>query len=205
MAPHDDPDPEPPATTPPLPPEDRLWRHPSELGPWAAGRLTAEQATGQRATPDPTPRRSVVAGVCLAGLFVAIGGLWLSRPGVEPTEVASPRTTTSIAATSLVTPVAVAASPMSRRTTVDPGPDRPGRLAVEIGDVDGAVVVSVSPDGAAAHAGIAPGDRIVAVDGRLVAHSTALLQGLARTRPGQTVEVIVHRSGDLVRLTVTLE
>lgn len=68
-----------PESTPPLPPEDRLWRHPSEL----AGGVPAP-AAWPSATPPPAHRgsRAVVAlaSAGLAGALVAAGVMWFARP-----------------------------------------------------------------------------------------------------------------------------
>ena len=64
---------------PPLPPEDRLWRHPSELG----GGTPAPAAW---ATPPPShqgrgPNALLALGAaCLAGAVVAVGVMWFTRP-----------------------------------------------------------------------------------------------------------------------------
>ncbi|HWJ64927.1 MAG TPA: S1C family serine protease [Acidimicrobiales bacterium] len=68
-----------PETTPPLPPEDRLWRHPSEL----AGGIPAP-AAWPAATP-PAPHRGsralvALASAGLAGALVAVGVMWFTRP-----------------------------------------------------------------------------------------------------------------------------
>lgn len=80
MAPDDDPDDERlPAELPPSP-DDRLWRHPSEL---AAG-IRPPSAWGGAASTPPTPGRTVVAGAlagaCLVGAMVAVGAMWATRP-----------------------------------------------------------------------------------------------------------------------------
>lgn len=64
----------------PLPQEDRLWRHPSELGSGSRG-------PDMWAVPRTTDRRDprslalgALAGACLAGAAVAFGAMWLTRP-----------------------------------------------------------------------------------------------------------------------------
>lgn len=56
------------------------------------------------------------------------------------------------------------------------------------------VVSAVQPDSAAARAGIAPGDRIVAIDGRATARFEDV-QSVVRLRPGQTLTLTVERGG----------
>lgn len=86
-----------PETTPPLPPEDRLWRHPSEL----AGGVPAPAAWSPP-TGSPTHRSSralvAMASAGLAGALVAAGVMWFARPTrvvVEQGEPAGAKTTAS--------------------------------------------------------------------------------------------------------------
>lgn len=73
----DDPEDERPASDRLLPPEDRLWRHPSEL----AGTVGAPHALGPApASSRRTPALTVLAGACLAGAVVAFGAMWIARP-----------------------------------------------------------------------------------------------------------------------------
>ena len=72
-------DEEEPRTDPPLPPEDRLWRHPSEV---AGG--TPLPAAWPLPKPAPAPSRTLVVGAmvsaALAGAMVAMGLMWITRP-----------------------------------------------------------------------------------------------------------------------------
>lgn len=82
MAPDHDPDDERLGPDDPLPPEDRLWRHPSEL---AAGvEPPAAWFEGHPRDPAPVGRRSLavgaMAGACLAGAVMAVGAMWIARP-----------------------------------------------------------------------------------------------------------------------------
>lgn len=86
-----------PRADPPLPPEDRLWRHPSEL---ADG--TPPPGAWPALTPRPAPRRSLafaaLAGACLAGAAMAVGVMWLARPTrvvVEPADPIAARSITT--------------------------------------------------------------------------------------------------------------
>jgi S1-C subfamily serine protease len=78
-----EPDDDRPVGDDPLPPEDRLWRHPSEL---AAG-INPPGAwfdAPARATSSLDVRRTLlvgaVAGACLAGAVMAAGAMWFTRP-----------------------------------------------------------------------------------------------------------------------------
>ena len=88
-------DEEDPMPHPPLPPEDRLWRHPSELG----GGTPAPAAW---ATPPPShegrgPNALLALGAaCLAGAVVAVGVMWFTRPTKVVVEDAKRFTTRSV-------------------------------------------------------------------------------------------------------------
>jgi regulator of sigma E protease len=56
------------------------------------------------------------------------------------------------------------------------------------------VVSAVQPESAAARAGLAPGDRIVAIDGRAIARFEDI-QATVRLRPGQALTLTVERDG----------
>ena len=68
----------------------------------------------------------------------------------------------------------------------------------------GALVSSVTAGGPAAAAGLAPGDVLVAVDGRKVADATELIVAVRSKTPGDTVRLTVDRDGRSSEVTVTL-
>ena len=83
-----------------------------------------------------------------------------------------------------------------------------GRIGVTIQDVNaqlaesfgldrprGALVSSVEKDGPAAHAGVAPGDVILAVDGRPIERYGELSSQIAAMRPGTDANLALWRSG----------
>jgi len=82
-------------------------------------------------------------------------------------------------------------------------PDAPGYLGVSIGDHHGRLIVERVVRGGPAHeAGINVDDELIAFgEERLPG---AIDEAMARTRPGETVEVLVARRGLLRRLTATL-
>lgn len=61
------------------------------------------------------------------------------------------------------------------------------------------VVTAVQPESAAARAGIAPGDRIVAIDGRTTPRFEDV-QAVVRLRPGQALTLTVERAGSTLSL-----
>lgn len=83
-----------------------------------------------------------------------------------------------------------------------------GRLGVAVQEVsqalarsfglaspDGALITMVEPDGPAAHAGLQPGDVVLAVDGKPVAESADLLGTVALMRAGRQADLLVWRAG----------
>ncbi|CAN5598956.1 trypsin-like peptidase domain-containing protein [soil metagenome] len=108
----EDPDEDPSGLGPPLPPEDRLWRHPSEVG--AAGPPRA-QPPGAAQTVPPHPPRTPWGIVALAGAAGAVLALGLMAatgelgPDAERqvTQRARPAVTEPVAAT---TPIEGAAA-----------------------------------------------------------------------------------------------
>jgi putative serine protease PepD len=77
-------------------------------------------------------------------------------------------------------------------------------VADQAGQPLGVGVVSVTPGGPAARAGIRPGDIIVAIDGTPTPTAQALGAALAELRPGQKVSVTIERGGTKRQLQVTL-
>jgi serine protease Do len=93
-----------------------------------------------------------------------------------------------------------------------------GRIGVEIGQIpresldefglknrEGALVSAVSPGGAAAKAGLEPGDVIIAYNGRPVKNSNELVSAVTATRPGTSVPVRIMREGKEQTLSVTVD
>jgi serine protease Do len=69
----------------------------------------------------------------------------------------------------------------------------------------GAIVASVVPDGAAAQAGVKPGDVIVEFNGRAVERSGDLVKMVVATAPGTSVPLKVLRDKKPTTLTITVE
>jgi S1-C subfamily serine protease len=80
------------------------------------------------------------------------------------------------------------------------------QVAKELGvpDTAGALVVDVVPGGPADRAGIKPGDVITSLADKPIANAEELLTTLRQLKPGQQVPVVVKRSGQERRLSVTL-
>ncbi len=93
-----------------------------------------------------------------------------------------------------------------------------GRIGVGIGavpadavdefgleDRNGAVVLNVVPGGAAARAGLEPGDVIVAFNGVPVRRQNELVAMVTATRPGTTVPVRIVRDREEQAISITIE
>jgi len=93
-----------------------------------------------------------------------------------------------------------------------------GRIGVGIGpipadavdefglkDRNGAVVLNVAPGGAAAKAGIEPGDVVIAYNGKVIRNRDELVAMVTATRPGTTVPVRIVRDRQERNLNVTVE
>ena len=78
----EEPDHDHPRADGPLPPDDRIWRHPSELGPDQGRSPDRAGHGGKKTLPSSRAPLSVgaLAGACLAGAVVAFGAMWLTRP-----------------------------------------------------------------------------------------------------------------------------
>lgn len=136
----------------PLPPEDRLWRHPSELGatePSAPAPLAVAAASSRPAEPRRALRLAVLASACLTGAVAAVAVTWIANPPEGPRstdrEAAAGSTgSATFSAPTSWTDLAAAAAPglvAVRSGSPDPGSDASG-VGLAIGD--GAVLVPAS-------------------------------------------------------------
>ena len=93
-----------------------------------------------------------------------------------------------------------------------------GRIGVSVGPVPregyedfgltsraGAIVASVAPGGAAAKAGLEPGDVIIQFKGRAVSNRDELVKMVVATQPGTTVPVKILRNKQERTLNVTID
>jgi len=151
----------------PLPPEDRIWRHPSELG--------AVAAPERRRRPGARAVAAAAAGALLVG-----GAAVVLDAGGE----GAPTTSTTLAAavdTALTAPRAPAWLGVH-------GTD------ATAGD-GGALVGQVAADGPGHRAGLRPGDVVARVDGRPTGSMHDLVLALRRHAPGDVVVLAVVRDG----------
>ncbi len=205
-----------PETTPPLPPEDRLWRHPSELAggvPVPAAWLPPSPPSGHRGARTV----AALAGAGLAGALVAVGVMWFTRP----TRVVEQAAPTGAPKAAVETSAAFApAAVSSEDLTADVAPslvrveaeidgawststglvlDDQGTIAVITSVVDGATTVMVTDhhgDRIPAHltgSDPATGITVLVADGDVGSPLTA---EAADARAGQPVAVISTSSAD---------
>jgi serine protease Do len=93
-----------------------------------------------------------------------------------------------------------------------------GRIGVGIGavpadavdefglkDRNGAVVLNISPGGAADRAGLEPGDVILSYNGKPIRNRDELVAMVTATRPGTTVPVVIMRDRNQRTVSVTVE
>ena len=187
-----EPPPDDDAYRPPLPPQDRVWRHPSEFA--------AEQAraAGARGGPGHTHLRSVLTvGITAAVVVVAVvivgGALELSHTPQAPAgqvvrlTSSSMRPTTSLASTA--------------------GLDASPRVRLGIAGIDTAFGVQVTQctlGSAAAMAGLRAGDVLVSVDHERVLRMADVVDALRDVTPRSHVVVTVVRDGAHLELDIAL-
>jgi len=84
--------------------------------------------------------------------------------------------------------------------------DVTAELAKEKGidQIEGVYINSVRPDGAAREAGLREGDVIISINKVRVNSSSQLQEQVSRYRPGEKVEVVIRRDGDLKQFDVIL-
>jgi serine protease Do len=76
--------------------------------------------------------------------------------------------------------------------------------ALKLKNTEGSLVADVTPDGPADKAGIKRGDVIVEFDGKKVENSIQLRNLVAQVPPGKTVEMVLIRNGNEMKLDVRL-
>jgi serine protease Do len=72
-------------------------------------------------------------------------------------------------------------------------------------DKNGALIATVSPNSAAAKAGLEPGDVVIAYNGKPIRNSEDLVQAVIGTRPGSTVPVRIMRDRQEQTKSITVE
>lgn len=133
----------------PLPPEDRLWRHPSELGAAGAAAptpLPLAATASEPAEPRRALRLAVLASACLTGAVAALAITWMANPPEEPRSGGRELATESTGAATFSAPtswpdLAAAAAP-GLVAVRSGGPDAAsGRHGVGLALGEGAVLV----------------------------------------------------------------
>jgi S1-C subfamily serine protease len=183
---------------PPPHPDDRLWRHPSEL---AASR-----------SPVVHPRHRGLHWGAVAALgtaSVVLAGAAALLVGVRSPADVDGALQQQASVTRLVPETTATTS-----TLVTPTPepfldDSIDRLGIEVRDrptADGVAIAAVDPDGPAADSGLGADDVIVGVEGTVVTDLSTLTGALADHDDGDIVEVVVQPAdGTEDPVTIELE
>lgn len=231
--PDDHQDPEEHAAGPLLPPEDRLWRHPSELGshPFSS---PAQVATAPRSNGGDS-HIGALALACLAGVALVAGALWVTWPR-ESAELAgssgdtqvddtprpdpSPSVTAAQGATESLTASDGARTRLFGLSPAEPQAlaAAPARLGVQVIEltvplveligsraaIEAVEVVEVEIGSAAERFGLQPGDVITAVGPQRIGSASELVEAVTSHEPGDEVTVEVLRRGERHRFRVQL-
>jgi Do/DeqQ family serine protease len=78
------------------------------------------------------------------------------------------------------------------------------REALGVDAAQGAIVVEVEPDSAAADVGLQPGDIVLSVDGEMIEGSGDMRNRIGMLSPGQTIDMMIMRDNAEIALSVTL-
>jgi serine protease Do len=81
-----------------------------------------------------------------------------------------------------------------------------GWLGVSVEDVDngGVIIAGVEHDGPALHAGVHPGDMVLALNGNHIDTARSLIRAVAAIPPGDVAHLTVRRQGHEVELPITI-
>jgi serine protease DegQ len=74
----------------------------------------------------------------------------------------------------------------------------------KLGETRGVLIANVVRGGPAEQAGVKPGDVLLEVQGKPVPDSSAMLNTVAETRPGEVATLTLLRSGEKVALKLTV-
>lgn len=106
-----------------LPPDDRLWRHPSEL----AATEVPDAWLGATPAPPQGPRRALavaaLASACVTGAVLAVGVMWMARPTkvvVRDAPEPAPRATATFASAIPTDRIAAQVAPSLVHIVVEP-------------------------------------------------------------------------------------
>lgn len=86
----------------------------------------------------------------------------------------------------------------------DDGSRTPGASGVSSGVSPGVSIDTIDRNGPASHAGLRPGDLVIAVDGQPVASSRDLIRAISAVTPGASVRLSLQRAGRALELTVAV-
>ncbi len=200
---------------PPLPPEDRLWRHPSEVA--AERRRRVWHARGMQVHEDAarSRRRNLVASGAI--VLSAAGLIGLVALATTMHSAPSPST---VAASAFLSTTSAAGGPPGQSNTnerpwlgvrgTDTEPDRDGDTSsspqqpAPVKATRGAVLTEVEPGSPAAQVGLRSGDVVTAVDGHPLRSMADLVSVVRQRDPGTPVVIVYSRDGREQATTVVL-
>lgn len=178
---------------PPLPPEDRVWRHPSEL----ASSPFPGTPMASAFVADPPSRWGRMTGLFVVATAGAVLVAFAFHLTFKPGPAAVPSTT--------IGNVPAAAVTATVSTLISsPGGGR-AWLGISGADVDGVATVGEVKDGSPAEeAGVLPADQVVAVDGVPVDGMADLVEAIDLYSPGDSCTLTVLRASQPVDVVVVL-
>jgi hypothetical protein len=165
----------------PLPPDDRLWRHPSEVGNQA---VVTQSPRGAHGLVTALVTGLGVGSVLLGGIFMLV---WLESGPSTP----SP--------TAIEAHVVLVSS-----STTTQAPPSPGWLGVSAADVDNGVQVTECDPGSPAAEHLKAGDIILAFNGRPVTKLAQLVGFLRSSKSGSLAQIGIERQGTRQTIAVQL-
>ena len=160
----------------PLHPDDRLWRHPSEMAVVTPAR--------PRSRPAVALATGLGIGLIAVGFFVI--GRWTDA---DPDQ------------TLTITPAASQAALISSTTS---GPTTIGWLGITAVRATGGLRITSCQPSSPASIVLNPGDILLRIDSAPMPDLAALSSFLRGSRPGQQVALHIKRNGTRVDLTVVL-
>ncbi len=195
-------DDQPGAPTGPIHPDDRLWRHPSELGLSGVGQPSAVAPSPGSTT---TTRRPQVAAVLLysTAALLLMGGVWWASDQMNDRQPAESVSLASLSSTSTAIATIAQVRPPSSGAPVG---SESARFGVRTRwSHSGIVITWIGDDSPADTCGLRVGDVIVSVDGSTAGTPDDLIQMVGDRPRGDTMLVRVRRGTMPMMFTISLD
>jgi len=196
-------DDQPGASAGPIHPDDRLWRHPSELGLSGIGQPSA--ISSSPASTTTVTRRPQVAAVLLysTAALLLMGGVWWASDQMNDRQPAESARLASLTSTSSAVATIAQIQGMSAGENVGGESARFG--VTTKWSPSGIVVTWIGDDSPADNCGLRVGDIIVSVDGSTAATPEDLVQMVGQRRRGDTMSVRIRRGSMPMMFTISLD